>query len=90
MTGISRKLRRALEEGPATVSELADDFDLPRRKVQVGMWILTSTGQAISKARVPNDRTRGARTLKLYELTRTGERLRKKDRTHEHSKAERR
>ncbi len=80
MKGISKKLRDALSEGPGTVGELADELQLPRRKVQIGMWILTHTNQATAIAKVPRDIDRGSSTRKLYELTPRGELLQRKDR----------
>jgi predicted ArsR family transcriptional regulator len=81
VTGISKKLRKALSEGPGTVRELAEELKIEPRKVQIGMWILTHTGQATSLAKVANRQGgKCARTLKLYELTRRGELMQRKDR----------
>lgn len=76
MKGIAGLVRRALlENGPATVRELALELGVPRRDAQLGVWILTSSDHAICVGLSPNLEAgvRGQRrTFKLYDLTPRG------------------
>lgn len=72
---ITEQLRAALVDGPATVGELALELtQFSVREVQIGVWVLTSTGQAQVAGKVPNlDPGQGRRRrLNLYELTARG------------------
>lgn len=67
------KVRKLLQT-PSTVSEVAAILKLDMRSAQLGIWMLTSTGQAESCGQAPNpsDRWNARKTLKLYRLTKHG------------------
>lgn len=48
-------------------------LNLEQRSAQLGVWMLTSTGQAEVCGKAPNlDAVRGKQTLNLYRLTKRG------------------
>lgn len=75
---LSHRIRACLAFGPATIPELSTELrDLNRRQLTIGMWVLTSSGQAhvVGKAPVAAAGRGQRKAYKLYELTGKGVRL---------------
>jgi hypothetical protein len=67
-------LRDALADSPSTANELALVLGMTKRNVNVGLWVLQTTGQVTSLRSIRNTEAyrankRMRRYLKLYELT---------------------
>jgi hypothetical protein len=75
MTKLSRRILRLLKKAPSPASELAVLLEVPRRRVQIRLWVLRRGGWVQKAGLVPNsDNGRGHHprvTLwRAYERTR--------------------
>jgi len=64
------RIRKALIQAPSTSAEISAVLRIPRRRAQIGIWMVCHIGHAF--AMTPTVPQEGTRALKLYAISQRG------------------